>query len=445
MRGMLKSIGRISMMVAAPALCYANGGPVDGSNILSAGGLAPLQVPEVTLVSEDLQFTPDGDWVDVEAVYTLANRGAGVSLEYGFPVEFAAVQWNPEETAWVPSELPYFTMTADGRELEVRGIDDPEHVTRRVMDYGEIEVLTKWFASTLDFGAGDTLVLAVSYRIRSFFEDISTTKDFWESYSERSFTYDLDPAGRWGDGTVGDFRFTLDLRQVMRYGDSAVRVPEGGEWSSDSLYEIHSTDLRLAGAEPLVVAWNADIRSTSEFITRHSIPLDLISSVTASSTLPDQGGCSYSPNNLFDGDLTTAWAEGAPGAGAGEWIEVSLSGFNVMEIALIGGYAKNGEAYLANARPAEIEYEVALDPELDSGRISDAVTLTDPEWRDAGPCSFSPLVRDVTFLGDTGEPVTTIRLNIGSVYPGSSCDDLCITELFILGYPAGEPGIWWND
>jgi hypothetical protein len=440
----MKVAVRLSVLLALPALCFANGGPVDGSNIVSAGGLAPLQVPEVMLVSEDLRFTPDGDWMDVEAVYTLVNGGEAVSLEYGFPVECADLYAYPEDGVLIPSELSYFTMTADGMELEVVEIDDPEPLTRTVSDRGEQKVLRKWFATTLELGAGDTLALAVSYRIRPLFWDFSTTKAVWERYSERSFTYDLDPAGRWGDGTVGDFRFVLDLSRVTQYGDSVISVPGGGEWTTASLYEIRSTDLPLAGAEPFVVTWSVDVRNTSEFITLHSIPLDLITSVTASSTLPDQGGCSYSPWNMFDGDLATAWAEGAPGDGAGEWIEITLSGYNVMEISLLGGYAKSAETFRANGRPALIEFEL-FEGGQQVNPWETTAELTDSEWWNAGPASFSPLVGEVTFVRDEGAPITSIRLEIDDVHPGDSCDDLCITEVFILGYPVGEPGIWWNE
>jgi len=439
--------GSAGLLIAIPTLALANGGPVDGSNIVSAGGPVPLRVPEVMLVSEDLRFTPDGDWMEVEAVYTLVNPGEAVHVDYGFPVESADLYLYPEDGVLIPSELSFFTMTADGRELEVVEIDDPERMTRTIADFGELEVLRKWFTATLDFGPGDTLVLAVHYRIRALFEDWSTTKSVWESYSERSFTYDLDPAGRWGDGTVGDFRFVLDLSRVTQYGDSVISVPGGGEWTSDGIYEIRSTDLPLAGAEPFVVTWSVDVRNTSEFIALHSIPVDLIASVTASSTLPDQGGCSYSAWNLFDGDLATAWAEGAPGDGTGEWIEITLSGYNVMEISLLGGYAKSAETYRANGRPARIGWELYEGPRMveRTYREYPPAELTDPEWWDAGPSSFSPLVREVTFVRDEGEPLTTIRLQIEAVHPGDSFDDLCITEIFLLGYPEGEPGIWWNE
>jgi len=435
----MREMMKFFVLLAVPALCFANGGPVDGSNILATGGMAPLGVPDVALVSEELTFTPDGDWMDVQAVYTLHNTGPAVSLDYAFPVEYAGLMTDYGESAWVPSELPTFRMTADGRALDVSILDDPEGFTVEIEELGEtMQGLRKWYTSTLELSAGETVVLCVQYRCRANFMDWLTSKSFYESFSERSFRYDLDPAGRWGDGTVGDFRFMLDLRQVMRYGDAAVIVPEGGEWSSDSIYEIHAVDLQLAGAGPLTVTWNSDIRNSSEYIAARRIPADLITAVTASSILPDQGGCSYSPWNMFDMDLTTAWAEGVPGPGIGEWVEVSLSGFGVMEIAIVGGYAKNGESYRANARPAEVEYEVVEE----SGRTTGTVELTDLAWREADRSTFSPLVGSVVFLGDCARPVRSIRLRVLDVHPGSSFDDLCISELLILGVPDGESGTW---
>jgi hypothetical protein len=148
---------------------------------------------------------------------------------------------------------------------------------------------------------------------------------------------------------------------------------------------------------------------------------------------------------MFDGDLATAWAEGAPGDGEGEWIEITLSGYNVMDICLLGGYAKSAETFRANGRPARIGWELYEGQQAMDWWERPVTELTDPGWWAAGPSSFSPLVRNVIFVRDEGVPLTTIRLEIVGVHPGESFDDLCITEVFILGYPVGEPGIWWNE
>jgi Caspase domain len=71
----------------------------------------------------------------------------------------------------------------------------------------------------------------------------------------------------------------------------------------------------------------------------------------ASSRLPGQFGNSYGVRNLFSGDSSVAWVEGASGYGIGEWITVEFdSRRSVRSVLIDNGYQKNSDIYYKNSR-----------------------------------------------------------------------------------------------
>ena len=122
------------------------------------------------------------------------------------------------------------------------------------------------------------------------------------------------------------------------------------------------------------------------------------------------GEFSYVPTLVRDGDLTTAWVEGARGQGEGESITLtfdttcSVSGFKIS-----AGYQKTKELFEKNSRPKEIEI-------LFSDGASCRVTLEDHMSEQT--VNLSRAVESQTL---------TIRLI--SVYPGTTYTDTAISEI----------------
>lgn len=145
-----------------------------------------------------------------------------------------------------------------------------------------------------------------------------------------------------------------------------------------------------------------------------------VASVSASSTLPSEGDASYEPAMAADGDISTAWNEGAPGAGDGESLTFHLDERSwVEEIVIWNGDQEDERAFRANARASTVllafdedgpRFEVDLDP----GTGPQVVDLPDPV-----------LTRRVT-------------LRALEVVPDDRYDDLAISEVEILGWPAVE-------
>ncbi len=71
----------------------------------------------------------------------------------------------------------------------------------------------------------------------------------------------------------------------------------------------------------------------------------------ASSILAPQFGNSYGVQNLFEGSGSTAWVEGRPGHGVGEWIVIEFDGPRLITgIEIRNGYQKNSDIYYKNSR-----------------------------------------------------------------------------------------------
>jgi hypothetical protein len=132
----------------------------------------------------------------------------------------------------------------------------------------------------------------------------------------------------------------------------------------------------------------------------------------ASSVLPPQGANSYGPEHLIGraGNENTAWCEGVPGPGIGEFIVEKLDGgYVARSFSITNGYAKSDEAFRSN------------------GRIKSAAIETSRGYR------------AIVTLKDTREPqsvkfpkskISWLKLTIADVYPGAHADT-CVSQFSI--------------
>ncbi len=145
-----------------------------------------------------------------------------------------------------------------------------------------------------------------------------------------------------------------------------------------------------------------------------------VAQVSASSRLSPEGSISYEPAQAIDGDPTTAWNEGAEGSGEGEQLRLDLTGPSWVErIVLRNGYQKDDRAFFDNARAARVlvrfdaaSYVVDLADQVGE----QAVTLPEPTL------------------------TTSVVVEVVEAIPGQQYDDLAISEIGLIGWPAREPG-----
>jgi hypothetical protein len=141
--------------------------------------------------------------------------------------------------------------------------------------------------------------------------------------------------------------------------------------------------------------------------------------------------CKYSAANVSDGRPETAWCEGADGAGINEAVAAVLpDGPGAPRIR--AGYAKSPKAYVANNRPKRVRVTVLQAKDAlaqQAGMVyRDLVVLGAHEvtLRDVNAWQPLPLPPFKSLPEPRG---TIVVVEILSVYPGSTAQDTCISEI----------------
>jgi len=128
----------------------------------------------------------------------------------------------------------------------------------------------------------------------------------------------------------------------------------------------------------------------------------------------------YGPENLFDDALDTAWVEGVPGQGVGQWIVVAFDQIRLVKsIEINNGYNKDRDIYQKNGRVKDMRVEF-------SGRGKPTYVVL----KDTGSTQPVPLPDDMPLKA------YWIKFTIESVYPGSKFEDTAISELHITSEQA---------
>ena len=179
------------------------------------------------------------------------------------------------------------------------------------------------------------------------------------------------------------------------------------EPSIESSQEEESFQGEAEEAAKATVATEEVLATTAPSVP--AITINDITSVVASSSLSEYN-MTHSPSRLMDGDLATAWVEGAAGQGQGESVTFMFRGERqVSGFCINAGYQKSLDLYQKNSRPAML-------------RVS----------YPAGASESYPLA-DVFAMQDIPlkEPVVAsqITFTIESVYPGGKYEDTVISEL----------------
>lgn len=139
------------------------------------------------------------------------------------------------------------------------------------------------------------------------------------------------------------------------------------------------------------------------------------SGITATaSTELKEGSVTHKAGNVLDGNLSTAWVEGAYGVGINQWLRLTAADSSQMEISAIGiaaGYQKSEDALNNNGWPYKFRIEA------ENGYQQDAEIY---------------YYDDVIILD---QPITTswIKITILEASSGEKYDDTCISEIYLYG------------
>jgi hypothetical protein len=143
--------------------------------------------------------------------------------------------------------------------------------------------------------------------------------------------------------------------------------------------------------------------------------------VTASSTLKPSGGITYEAGNAHDFSFKTAWVEGVPRSGEGEYLEYSFKNESprVTDILIYNGYVKSAAGWKKNSRVKKLKLWV-------NGKAFAILELQDTRalqtFKLNGPLGRTKDGKDLI-----------LKFEILDVYKGDAYDDTAITEIYFDG------------
>lgn len=149
---------------------------------------------------------------------------------------------------------------------------------------------------------------------------------------------------------------------------------------------------------------------------------------SASSSLTTFNGIEYSASNIHDLNYKTAWIEGAPGYGKGEFIIFHFPPENprITEIIIVNGYVKSYKAWKENSRVKALKMYV-------NDKLYAVLNLVD--CRNEQHFEFEPLGYSdrENFEALRIQPWWTLKFEIADIYEGDKYDDTAITEIYFDG------------
>jgi len=137
----------------------------------------------------------------------------------------------------------------------------------------------------------------------------------------------------------------------------------------------------------------------------------------ASSSLDPQGNYDYHSSNTIDGELETAWNEGASGSGSGEWIRFDFAQpVRLARMEVANGYQSDRATYSKNARLHMIRIDYS-DGSTQSVELADTMGFQEVE--------LAPIEAE------------WVRLTIGSTFEGEKWPDAALSEVRFWGTAGG--------
>jgi hypothetical protein len=419
----------ICLLFISPAV-FANGMPIARSDVAATGNILPVRQENIQLQQETLQVVVDGDWATVRVEYQFLNPHGATTVPYGFPVDYQ----NPlgcndcddvsdEEKARAGELLRDVRITVDGEQMITREITEPVATGVPPQPFRRT-----WILADLPFPEKQRCTVIVSYRVRNTLYDWAWSTSFKPAYSKRKFRYVLNPSAHWGDGKVPRLDIDIDIAKLTRLGGKLTAVTPSGYSQQDGHLRWQLRDVDLNELQDLGIEYDDEIRMVSELVASERIPPSGIIRARASSTLADATEPGrHDIAKVLDGDLRTAWCEGAAGEGAGQSLTFELqAGARVEGIGILNGYARSGAVYQANGRVTRMTAKVGEQEPISASLPERDFAQLSPE----APASLIDWIVDAPSHQDT----PTVTLTIDSARAGTKHADTCISEIYFIGY-----------
>jgi len=150
--------------------------------------------------------------------------------------------------------------------------------------------------------------------------------------------------------------------------------------------------------------------------------------LSASSELKTFKGITYSAKNIHDLSYKSAWIEGVPGYGIGEYITYHIPPQNprITEVIVVNGYVKSEKSWKDNSRVKKLKMYIDDKP---------VAILNLKDTREEQHFKFDPLGYSDRENWEElqTKPWWTIKFEILEVYEGDKYDDTAISEIYFDG------------
>jgi hypothetical protein len=397
----------------------------------------------ISLESESLLVVIDGDDATVDVTYLLANHGPDDTVTFGFPIDVATPETlhTPNGYDWVmQNSIREFKVMDDDRPVPVeKAIDKPLAAKERPPGLDpEIKLVRRWSTMTLKFEREKRKRLTVRYIVRCIALDKGFEGDTRWNYGLRTLFYTFFPAATWGNGRVGKLNLTLDARHLRQNDVPVTQIRPSGGSDENGLWNWEFHNVELSKFPDLTVSFDPTDLYRDRDVRKYLIPRENIKALTVSSALKSEGFARYGKDSMLDGDLRTAWVEGAPGLGIGETITFEPKNAYITEMAVLNGYVADESRYYENARIKKLRVEIDYKPsgEAHEKHVQKDIILPDRSYKSLKPrYPFSSV--DWILEQPQGDAfIEKVKLTILEVYPGRKFEDTAITELYICGFKA---------
>jgi hypothetical protein len=439
-------------LLAGARAAVADDGPMAPTYIVGSGAsVRPMTNTSIRMAAETVQAILYSRFAEYRIDFRFDNAGTTQTVLLGFPFD------GPNNPPPLKNHDRYvapagFWANQDGRPLEVA----LEHGLENGAKYD-------YYTHSATFPPGETTI-TVGYLIAPHYEGGQDPSDLVAEFdpivpsippafarefaTKAEYDYTLHTGSYWG-GPIGtavlQWRLSPDF---VGWGVAETNAWESQVDTSDPTTAPDAEALLAARiqsamttAAPDVYRWTLHDFNPTVWPGDGTSPYDLSFFFCTSQPTPKRGYAnayavpsahasssyssppySYPAENLVDGDPSTAWAEGANGGGAGQWVDMTFPKTrHLAELCILPGYAKRPELFTKYGRPKTLRFDF-------SDGTSRLVTLAD-----------SPTLQHFA----VSAVARSARMTIVDVYHGTVSDRTYVSEVEFGSAPApvfDDPG-----
>lgn len=407
------SLLALAVLPLSPSGVAANDSGVGGAGM----NVKPVTSTSIRMTAETVQVIALQQYAEYQVDFQFENRGSAQRVKLGFPFPV------PTEQDYIP---PAGFRAWQGRKLlpvTYQEVDTEAgrlgyYLHEAVFPHGTTMIRVRYFASP-DSGVGGDLPDGINPPAR-----FTPSASFWGAYP-----YTVSTGAGWV-GTIGTsvIRYYVS-RDALLWGvdlaaeqQAELTTDDQGNpdsaWTSvflsytrpaPGIYQWKFTDYEPRpdkyGGSPYDIALPFELPVGGEEAT--TAAWEPYATITKSSEL-HVGNVTYPAYQAVDGIPSTAWAEGVPGSGTGQFFKVTFpEDRHVGEIRVLPGYAKTAALFYKYNRPKTL-----------------AVEFSDGTKKTLDLADEPDLQR---FSVDTS--ATWAKVTIGEVYRGTTRDETYLSEI----------------